>query len=58
MPAWNFDSFWSDHPYDIIININVHKYFALCLKYHMLGSTELILNKGTIKSLIQDAPNP
>ena len=32
MPTWYFESFWTDHPYDNIINIKVHKYFALCLK--------------------------
>ena len=32
MPTWYFESFWMDHPYDNIINIKVHKYFALCLK--------------------------
>ena len=32
MPTWYFESFWTDHPYGNIINIEVHKYFALCLK--------------------------
>ena len=32
MPTWYFESFWTHHPYDNIINIKVHKYFALCLK--------------------------
>ena len=32
MPTWNFQSFQMDHPYDIIININVDKYIAWCLK--------------------------
>ena len=32
MPTWYFESFWTDHPYDNIINIQVHKYLALCLK--------------------------
>ena len=32
MPIWYFESFWTHHPYDNIINIKVHKYFALCLK--------------------------
>ena len=32
MPTWYFESFCMDHPYGNIINITVHKYFALCLK--------------------------
>ena len=32
MPAWYFESFWTHRPYNNIINIKVHKYFALCLK--------------------------
>ena len=32
MPTWYFESFWMDHSCDIIINIKIHKYFALCLK--------------------------
>ena len=28
----HFESFWTHHPYDNIIDIKVHKYFALCLK--------------------------
>ena len=32
MPTWYFESFWTDHPYDNIINIKVNKYFALPLK--------------------------
>ena len=32
LPTWYFESFWTHHPYDNIINIKVHKYFASCLK--------------------------
>ena len=32
MPTRNFQSFRMDHTYDIINNINVHKYFAWYLK--------------------------
>ena len=32
IPTWYFESFWTHHPHDNIINIKVHKYFALCLK--------------------------
>ena len=32
IPTWYFENFWTHHPYDNIINIKVHKYFALCLK--------------------------
>ena len=42
IPTWFFESFWTDRPYDNIINIKVHKYFVLCLKYHRIDSTELI----------------
>ena len=48
MPTWYFESFWTDHPYDNIINIKVHKYFAVCLKISQdwFDSTELIRKKG------------
>ena len=42
IPTWYFESFWTHH----IINIKVHKYFALCLKYHRIDSTELIQKGG------------
>ena len=32
MPTWYFESFCMHHPYDNIINIKVHKYFAWFLK--------------------------
>ena len=32
IPTWYFGSFWTDHPYDSIIKVKIHKYFALCLK--------------------------
>ena len=32
IPTWYIESFWTHHPYGNIINIKVHKYFALCLK--------------------------
>ena len=44
MATWYFESFWTDHPYDNIINIKVHKYFGW--KYHRIDSTELIQKRG------------
>ena len=32
MPIWYFESFRTDHPYDSIINIKIHKYFCLMPK--------------------------
>ena len=41
MPTWYCESFWTDHPYDNIINIKFINTLPYAWKYHRIDSTEI-----------------